>query len=143
MMSVDDFRDGFEKLIQAFTVGKPDEKAKIYYERLKKIPFDAWQKTCDNAVDTCDKFPTIAKLVSISQNFQGYTGRTEQPCNDCDGFGTISMWNHTFRGRCIHGEKVSKYIPLAPRDEFEKERAYQVLNKSWKELYGQDLPRNY
>jgi len=112
-------------------------------KRLRRLSGETFLKTCEYAVDNCDKFPTIVKLIQIADNFTGFTGRVEQPCNDCDGFGTVSMWNHTFRGRCIHGEKVSKYIPLAPRDEFEKERAYQVLNKSWKELYGQDLPRNY
>lgn len=140
-MNEDDFKIGFGKLIKAFTVAKPIEKADIYFQVLQKIHGDVWIKTCDHALNNCEKFPTIMKLIEIADNFSGYRGRVAQACSDCDGLGTLSMWNHTFRARCIHGEKVSKYIPLIPVTPYDKQKAYNLINADWKKLYGYELDR--
>ncbi len=140
-MTNEEFKIGFDMLVKAFTVAKPFEKSEVYLSRLGKIHGDVWIKTCEHAVDNCEKFPTIMKIIQIADNYSGFRGRQEQQCSECDGFGTLTMWKHTFRARCLHGEKVSKHIPLVPVTTYEKQRAYDVQNKAWKELYGTDLER--
>ena len=137
-MTPEDFYEPFLQLTQAFTVTKGREKGEVYYKKLCSMDAELFIKTCDFAIETLDKFPAISKLLSISQMLRGFTSRVEQECNICDGFGTVSLWKHTFRARCVHGEKVSKYIPLEPY-EGQKQRVYKILNTSWKELYGENL----
>lgn len=139
MMTFDEFSECFDQVVKAFTVTKAEDKALIYFERLKNLSKYTFFKTCEYAVDHGEKFPTIAKLIEISRNFPDTQNKTQLDCNECRGDGMISKWNHGFRCRCLNGERISKRIPLVPVTQEERKFWYGKLNKEWRELYGKDL----
>lgn len=138
-MTSDEFKYGFDKLVSAFHVQKPTEKANVYFEYLENIDASVFSQAVNELLKESDKMPTIAKIIQKCAAIRPSYGRTEAKCNDCDGFGMVSKWRHSFRGRCIHGEQVSKQMALVPVTPEEKKRWYGRLNKEWFELYGEDL----
>ncbi len=138
-MTSEDFWDEFEKLTFAFSVQKPEQKSKIYFEHLRSIELDTFSKAVKECVKECDRFPTISRLIQSCAKISPMIGRKVVRCDQCDGMGTVSRWKHTFRARCIHGEQVSQQMMLAGRDEGDWSRIYFYLNRDWIKAYGKEL----
>lgn len=137
-MTSEDFFNPFEQLIQAFSVQKAVEKRKIYFLKLERLSNECFIKTCNYALEHCDRFPTISYLLEIARTFPD-SNHTPFVCKECSGEGLISKWNHGFRCRCLNGERISKLVPLVPVTQDEKKHWYGKLNKEWHALYGKDL----
>lgn len=137
-MNFDEFKHGFDKLVQAFSPSKPDEKSKIYFEELKRLNALVYSRTCSRLVRESEKFPTIAKILQTAESISPSHHLELKPCMECDGRGLVSKWNHTFRARCEHGYMPSKIIALVPLPE-EEEHWKPKLNDEWRMIYGQDL----
>lgn len=137
-MQREDFVEYFFDLTKAFAVQKPQDKSEIYFKKLERLSAETFRKACNHALDTCDRFPTIAKLIELSRLFPD-KDRAQFKCDHCLGSGILSKWKHAFRCRCLNGERVSKQIPLVP-DTFEEKKAmYERLNQDWNMLYGESV----
>lgn len=140
-MNSSDFFEPFEQLIQAFSVQKAVEKRKIYFLKLERLSNECFIKTCNYALEHCDRFPTISYLLEIARTFpDNYTSFV---CKECSGEGLLSKWNHAFRCRCLNGERISKLIPLVPFTFEEKKEMYTRLNQEWRKMHDFDLPKEW
>jgi len=142
-MTHDEFSESFSQLCNAFTVQKPENKSKIYFEKLERLSDSTFQKTCSFIIENEDKFPSILKLITVSRMFPDKYNQFSTHCDQCYGSGMVSMWRHGFRCVCLNGERISKMIALAPQSFEEKKAMYQILNQEHQKLYGEDkfLPR--
>lgn len=138
-MTFDEFSPVFQQLVNAFHVSKADKKIDVYFKHLQKMPFYVFVKSVEKCESDLDKFPTIAKIFETAASIFPPMSRKAQECNACDGFGTVSLWRHTFRARCLHGDQVSKSIARVPVSESEKSLCYEGLNREWNEIYNHDL----
>ena len=137
-MTDDDFFEPFNELTQAFSVQKPNDKAKIYFIKLKRLSSETFKKTCDYAIENLEKFPSIKQLLAIAPMFPDRSDLSQFDCKDCGGCGLVVKWSHSFRCRCLNGERMSKKIALVPFSQDEKKFWYGVLNKQNNQLYGKD-----
>lgn len=136
-MTRSEFSEGFDILVNTFSVLKPKEKADAYFRFLEKIPGKAFTDIVQTWVKTQPRFPTISDL------FQAY-GKFVKPqekrsCADCDGFGRIKHGYKIYRSWCEHGEFASKNIKLLKPFMLESELMSQRVELS--ELYGEDLAK--
>lgn len=134
-----EFTECFTELCDAFTVQKPENKAKIYFEKLSRLSQTSFKKTCDYLTENTDKFPTIMKIIEVSRMFPDPETTKVFECKECLGGGMVSKWRHSFRCRCLNGERISKQIPLVPISHEDRKFWYGRLNKEWNETYGKDL----
>jgi len=141
-MNFDEFFNHFERLIKAFSPTKPDEKAKIYFEETKNINTMVFARACSELVRQSEKFPTIFKILEKCEAIRPTKNLQAQSCFSCNGFGTASLWNHTFRVNCVHGSKVSKAISLLPENTNDLERCYMNLSREWEKIYNRPFPHD-
>lgn len=134
-----EFKENFRKLVKAFTVTKPEDKAEIYFEKLSRLSASVFSRTCDYLTTNTDKFPTIMKILEVSRMFPDQETQRSFECKECASGGLIAKWRHSFRCTCLNGEKYSKNFPLVPITEQERRFWYGKLNKEWNDLYGKDL----
>lgn len=138
-MTLDQFTFQFQRLTKAFTVNKPEHKADIYFEELKKIDVTVFSEAVRRAVRECEKLPTIAKLLSLCDAI-GPRQSKGSHCGDCDGFGFVSLWNHAWRARCIHGQKLSKSMAFVPETKEDRTKHFLNLGHEYKKTYGREFP---
>lgn len=138
-MNREEFAEPFNELVMAFSVQKPNDKAEIYFKKLSKLSSITFLKTCNFAIETCERFPTISRLIEIARTFPDTSDRAQFDCKDCEGGGIVSKWRTAFKCRCLNGERMSKQIPLVPVTQDEKKFWYGPLNKEHFDLYGKDL----
>lgn len=139
-MTEEEFKDGFRKLVKAFTVAKPDDKSVIYFEKLEKLSAETFFKTVDHCLSNTDKFPSIMKIIEISRLFPT-RGNDPTKCDVCHGSGMVSRWKHGFRCRCLNGERISKHMALLPVGYEESKAMYERLDREWFALYGEHLQK--
>lgn len=116
-MTQDEFEIGFSRLTQAFTIQKPEDKAKIYFEELSSITQSTWMECVRYFVRKGERFPTIAAILSMAQGIDSrdqHTLSAPVNCILCDGHGWVVIERTAFRSRCGHSQGLSEKIPLAP-----------------------------
>jgi hypothetical protein len=138
-MTQDEFKAGFDKLVEAFNVMNADRKARIYFEELRSVPGPAFNEAVRRTIRSGERFPTIASLLSavetIAPNKQGSTVAAE--CARCDGFGFVLFEKHAFRGRCEHGRKLSDRLAWAPETEIDRVNWRNTFKRQDREIYGE------
>ena len=84
MLSEAEFTTQYESLIDAFGnySKNPGRTADVYYESLKNTPWDTLKKTVSHAIKTCKRFPSIAELRDISQQFNPKPSSTNTTITD-------------------------------------------------------------
>lgn len=141
-MELHDFTHEFSRLTTAFTVQKPEDKAKVYYEELRRIPFNTFKAAISRLIREADRFPAIATILSTTDAITPKSGLSGVSCSVCNGYGSISLWNHTFRAPCEHGARLNKMIALFPQTDRERQIRFLNLSNEWKKLYGKDFPHS-
>lgn len=142
-MNYEEFRFQFARLTKAFQINRPEERADIYFEELKKISATTFSECCRRAIRDGERFPTIANLLQMAESIQPTRKQNNQSCHLCDGSGTISLWGHTFKTRCIHGQALSKSIAFEPETENDRKKWYINLSNDWQKTYGKELPYEF
>lgn len=139
-MQNNEFINLFDKMVDAFGAIKPQEKSRIYYEKLKHISIEVFEKTIDKILSEYERFPSIAKILETARVFQ--IEKKRESCPKCvEGF--VMKWKHTFRCRCNAGLILANYITLDPVTPEDKKRVYGRLNAEYRNLYGKDLVEGY
>ena len=135
-MRQDQFQANFNRLVQAFNVSKPEEKAEIYFEELEHADGNAFGRAVQKIVREHDRFPSIAQLLEAVRYFQPKNEQKHEECAVCDGTGWVMIYGVAYRGRCKHGGALSGRIKLAPVDAewIAEERAFQ--KRASADLYG-------
>jgi len=107
----------WRRLCGAFSATKPDEKGKIYFEELEKYDGSTFAKICAQIIRQDDRFPSIAKIITLIDSITPKEKTGIENCAVCNGSGWVWIWGVVYRGRCKHGEKLSTKISIAPLDE--------------------------
>lgn len=78
MLSEEQFSQLYEKLTDAFGQysKNPTRTLATYYDNLKNTSWETMNQTVSHAVKTCKRFPSIAELRDISQQFNPETSST-------------------------------------------------------------------
>lgn len=141
-MTLDEFREDFDRLVNAFSVQKPEGKADVYYDELKNIPKFRFRQIVTDVIRNSDRFPSIAVLLERTGALTPAEVPQKQLCNVCDGFGNVFIYGVAYRGDCSHGERHSKKIKVAPRDRVALEVELIRQEADWKETYGTERAPN-
>lgn len=132
-MTISEFNEGFTRLVEVFSIAKPEGKAKIYYEELENVDAGIFSKAVKKLIRSQDRFPTISRLLDTIASLTPYEMRKWASCSKCDGFGFVRIGMQTYRGNCIHGNKLSSSIKLAPPEDkkhielFNQKREYDEV----------------
>lgn len=141
-MNRESFEQGFNKLAQAFNVSKLEDKARIYFTFLEKIPEKSFTEIIDIWIRTESRFPAISDILA---QFHGKTGpATSQKasCNTCDGYGWVKIGYKAYRGDCYHGSRLSKNIKIGPPKDkrtIELENQKNELIETYGETHAKQL----
>jgi hypothetical protein len=138
-MTHEEFSVGFNKLCQAFSVTKPEQKARIYWSELKDVRPTLWNEAIRKHVRGGERFPTISTLLVLCSPPSQNEHLSRQDCKKCDGFGWMVFEETAYRGRCEHGKRLSDKIAMYPVSElyvFNEKRRIKMANE---EAYG--VPR--
>lgn len=137
-MTLDEFQSQFNILTSVFSVSKPEDKAKIYFQFLEKIPDKAFAQIVDTWVKTQTRFPSVADLLA-QYSSQSPAIQEKQGCRVCDGYGRIKIGYKIYRAWCEHEGMQSKSIKQAKPFMLESELIHQRLELE--ELYGEEMTK--
>ena len=137
-MTQEEFSHGFVKLTSAFSVNRPQDKARIYFEELTGLESNAWKKTVNRLLRSAAKFPTIKEILDTSQGFiHAKTQEGDRHCRSCDGYGGVLIGDVYFRVDCIHGQTmISQNVLAAPKSPEERRGLCLRLGRDYVKLYG-------
>lgn len=137
-MTLDEFKEQFDLLVSTFQVSKPEEKAKVYFKFLEKIPNKAFCQIVDTWIKTQPRFPSISDLLAQYLS-QGPAIQSKQECKVCDGYGRIKIGYKIYRAWCEHENMLSKSIKQAKTFMRESELIGQRMELE--ELYGANMTK--
>lgn len=135
-MTNEEFTDQFIKLTEAFTVSKPEQKARIYYSRLSYIRNTPFINVVEIILDQSTRFPTIADIRNTYSSLPQEQEIRDVSCSKClSGNGLIKIGLEVYRARCMHGHALNPMIKLAPETD---KIAIEEFNQkhTWDSLYA-------
>ena len=135
-MTHEEFSEGFNKLAAAFTVAKPEQRARAYWEELQDIKAFVWMDAVKKQIRQGDRFPTLSTLLNLCNPPNQQEELTKQPCDRCDGFGWVMFQKTAYRGRCEHGKRLSDKIRFAPESHIDIANETRSIHKANQAVYG-------
>ena len=135
-----DFGQEFDRLVQAFNVTKPEDKAKVYFEELKNINLNSFKSVVTHIIRNNDRFPSISTILNQEASINPPKRREKAACDQCDGYGWKKLGYQVYRGDCAHGQKLSKSIKVCPSED---KRYIELFNQKNDliSVYGEDAAK--
>lgn len=137
-MQMDQFKIGFDRLVETFSQINPDKKARIYFEELKDMDATLFLETTRRIVREDTRFPPISRILELSNTIKPRSEEENKKadCKRCDGYGWVFFLGTAFRGRCEHGMKLSNKIAYVPETQVDMFNWSTKLEREKKEIYG-------
>lgn len=139
-MTLEEFKEGFDQLTNAFSVVKPEHKMSIYYKFLNKIPARSFSEIVENLIRSTSRFPSISDILSQYLS-KSSDEKKKADCLYCDGYGTVKVGLKIFRAECAHGDELSKNTKRIRHFEYDFEIEKQ--KKEMADFYGEEYAKTF